>query len=168
VLDTGWHGTYRLLSLSSARPIEVTAMTERFLIPGLPAEDTGSLMVRFADGTIGSMVTTWAFGTVGNWQFEVMAEHGSLAGSSTTLVHQLHGWPEAAERTYEPVHSITAEISHFLDVVLDGAETIATFEQGARVLQVTKAAYLSAATHRGVTLPENAMDAGFVTETAAA
>lgn len=164
VMDTGWHGTYRLLSLATTRPVEVTAMTERFLIPGLPAEDTGSLMVRFADGTIGSMVTTWAFATVGNWQFEVMAEHGSLAGSATHLVHQLHGWPQAAERVYEPVHTFSAEISHFLDVVLDGAETISTFDQGARVLQVTKAAYLSAATHRSVTLPENPMEAGFVSD----
>jgi predicted dehydrogenase len=167
VLDTGWHGTYRLLSLSTARPVEVTAMTERFLIPGLPAEDTGSLMVRFEDGTIGSMVTSWAFASVGNWQFEVVAEHGSLAGSSTVLAHQLHGWPKAVERPYDPVHTFGAEISHFLDVVLDGAETIATFEQGARVLQVTKAAYLSAATHRAVTLPENAMEAGYVTEAVA-
>src|SRR5262245_38085679 len=31
VLDTGWHATYRLLALASAdRPIEVTAMMERF------------------------------------------------------------------------------------------------------------------------------------------
>lgn len=161
VLDTGWHGTYRLLSLSSARPVEVTAMTERFLIEGLPAEDTGSLMVRFEDGTIGSMVTSWAFASVGNWHFEVVAEHGSLAGSGTQLLHQVHGWPEPSTRSYDPVHSFTAEISHFLDVVLNGADSIATFEQGARVLQVTKAAYLSAETHRSVMLPENAMEAGY-------
>jgi predicted dehydrogenase len=162
VLDTGWHSSYRLLALANDRPVEVSAMTDRFLIPGLPAEDTGLLTVRFANGSIGHIITSWAFAPVGGWHFEVMAEHGSVAGASNRLVHQLHGWPEPAERSYEPVHTFTAEVTHFLDVVHAGAETPATFAQGARVLQLTKAAYVAASEHRSVALPENPLEPGTV------
>jgi predicted dehydrogenase len=164
VLDTGWHSTYRLLALANDRPIEVAAMTERFLIPGLPAEDTGLLTVRFANGTIGHIITSWAFAPVGGWHFEVMAQYGSVAGAANRLVHQLHSWPEPAERPYEPVHTFTAEITHFLDVVQRGAESLATFDHGARVLQLTKAAYLSVAERRTVVLPENPNEPGVVAE----
>ncbi|HKG26916.1 MAG TPA: Gfo/Idh/MocA family oxidoreductase [Thermomicrobiales bacterium] len=160
VLDTGWHASYRLLALANDRPVEVTAMTDRFLIPGLPAEDTGLLLVRFAGGAIGQLITSWAFAPIGGFHFEVMAEHGSIAGGATRLLHQPHGWPAPAERAIEQTHTFTAEIVHFLDVVQQGAQSQATFAQGARVLQLTKAAYLSAAEHRSVALPENPLEPG--------
>ncbi|MEA2595329.1 MAG: hypothetical protein QOF01_1798 [Thermomicrobiales bacterium] len=169
VLDTGWHSSYRLLALANNdRPVEVTAMTDRFLIPGLPAEDTGLLTIRFASGAIGQIITSWAFAPVGNWHFEVMAEYGSLAGGPTQLLHQLYGWPEPAERSNESVHTFTAEVTHFLDVIQQGADTPATFAQGARVLQLTKAAYLSAAEHRSVALPENPLEPGVLIGTESA
>lgn len=166
VLDTGWHATYRLLALANDRPVEVSAVTDRFLIPGLPAEDTGLLTVRFAGGAIGQIITSWAFAPVGGWHFEVMAQLGSVAGAANRLVHQLHGWPAPAERQYETVHTFTEEITHFLDVVERGAESMATIDQGARVLQLTKAAYLSVAERRAVVLPENPYEVGVVADSA--
>ena len=74
-------------------------MVDRFAVKQLNAEDTGVIMVRFASGAIGEIMTTWAFSPVINWHFEVGAEHGSLAGGKTRLVHQLHGWPEPVEFT---------------------------------------------------------------------
>ncbi|HET7092126.1 MAG TPA: Gfo/Idh/MocA family oxidoreductase, partial [Thermomicrobiales bacterium] len=97
VLDTGWHATYRLLALADDRPVEVAAMMDRFAIEQLTAEDTGAVMVRFASGAIGQILTSWAFNPPGGWQFEVGAQHGSLAGGKTRLVHQLHGWLESSE-----------------------------------------------------------------------
>lgn len=160
VLDTGWHATYRLLALAGERPVAVTAMMERFLAHGLPAEDTGLLLVRFASGAIGQITTSWAFSPVADWHFEVLAEHGSLAGGKTRLVHQLHGWPEPVERANEPVHTFTEEIAHFVDVVRDGAAPMATFDQAARVLQLTKAAYQSVAEGRTIALPEDPTQPG--------
>ena len=32
VIDTGWHATYRLLALADDRPVEVTAMMDRFAV----------------------------------------------------------------------------------------------------------------------------------------
>ena len=167
ILDTGWHGTYRLLALANDRPIEVWATLGRFFLSDLPSEDTGLLVVRFASGTIGEMVTTWAFASVNAWQFEVMGELGSIAGAGTRTLHQVHTWPEPAERVSEPVHTFTAEVTHFLDVVQLGVPNLAPFETGARVLQLTKAAYLAAAEGRPVALPESPLEPGAPAETVA-
>lgn len=156
VLDTGWHSSYRLLALAGDdRPVEVTAMMENFFVKSLPAEDTGALQVRFESGAIGQILTSWAFSTIDGWHFEVAAEKGALAGNGTRLVHQLHGWPTPAERTFEPAHSFTGEVRHFLDVVLDDAPSQATFLHGARVLQLTKAAYRASEERRSMILPED-------------
>ena len=160
VLDTGWHATYRLLALVGDRPVEVVAMMGRFFVEELPAEDTGLLLVRFASGALGEIVTSWAAAAVGGWHFEVMAEHGSVAGGRTRLVHQLHGWPLPAEQTNSPVHTFTAEVAHFLDVVQRGAPSQAPFETAARVLQVIQAAYRSAAEGRIIGLPADPLEPG--------
>ncbi|MFL5761529.1 MAG: Gfo/Idh/MocA family protein [Thermomicrobiales bacterium] len=160
VLDTGWHASYRLLALADDRPVEVSAMIDRFFVPGLTTEDTGVLLIRFASGAIGEIITTWAFGTIGAWHFEVAAELGSIAGAADRIMHQMHGWPKPAVRTNEPIHTFTAEITHFLDVVQQGHSSRATFATAARVLQLTKAAYRSAAEHRVIALPENPIEPG--------
>jgi predicted dehydrogenase len=179
VIDTGWHATYRLLALAGDRPVEVTAMMDRFAVEQLTAEDTGVILVRFASGAIGQILTSWAFGPVGNWHFEVGAEHGSLAGSHTRLVHQLHGWPEPVEFTrFTHALSLTfaSEVSHFLDVVQrgetppsgggggggggGGPPPQASFDHAARVLQLTLAAYTAAAEHCVVSLPEDPTQPG--------
>jgi predicted dehydrogenase len=155
LLDTGWHATYRLLALANERPIEVSAITERFLIPGLPAEDTGLVNVRFESGAIGQILTTWAFANPGNTQFEVMGELGSLSGAPESIAHQLHGWAQPSVKPVKNTHTFTAEITHFLDVLQSGADSLAPFSEGARVLQVIKAAYKSSVERRTVTLPED-------------
>jgi predicted dehydrogenase len=156
VLDTGWHSTYRLLSLANSRPVEVSAVMDRFLIPGLPQEDTGAVTVVFESGAIGQILTTWAFSAMWDLQFEVFGELGNLAGTPTKVFHGLHGWAEPAIKDVPSTHTFTAEVTHFLDVIQNGAESLAPFEIGARVLQVTKAAYKSVAEKRTVALPEDA------------
>lgn len=154
VLDTGWHGTYRLLSLAEGRPVEVTAMMHNYALPRVPGEDTGLVLVRFASGEIGELLTSWAFGLASGSNFEVGAELGSLAGSGTKLIHQIHGWPQASERPFERVNTYHQEITHFLDVVQRGEPQVPTLDGAIRVLQVIKAAYRSAEEKRTIELPE--------------
>lgn len=160
VLDTGWHATYRLLALADDRPVAVTAMTDRFFVQTMHAEDTGVLLVRFASGSIGEIVTSWAFGTIDGWHFEVSAEHGAMAGNQSRLVHQLYGWPQQAARPTDSVHTFTKEITHFLDVVQHGDPCLATFAHAARVLQLTKAAYRAVEERQVIELPENPLEPG--------
>jgi len=155
LLDTGWHSTYRLLALVGERPVEVSAITERFLIPGLPAEDTGLVNVVFQSGAVGQILTTWAFAAPGDTQFEVMGSLGSLSGAPESISHQLHGWAAPSVKSVPATHTFTAEITHYLDVLQTGAESQAPFAAGARVLQVIKAAYKASVEKRTVELPED-------------
>ena len=139
VLDTGWHASYRLLALANDRPVEVTAMTERFFVPNLPSE---------------------AFNPIEGWHFEIAAQYGAMAGGKTKLAHQLPAWPEPAVMSNDVVHTFTAEITHFLDVVQSGVENLAPFSQAARVLQLTKAAYRAVEEKTVIALPENPVEPG--------
>jgi predicted dehydrogenase len=67
-------------------------------------------------------------------------------------------WPTTpAERTWDTTHgeSYVREVTHFLDVLLDGAETQASWQHAARTLQLIRGAYLSAEQKRVVELPED-------------
>lgn len=157
VLDTGWHAAYRLLSLADSQPVEVQAMLANFYLPELGAgvEDTGALLVRFETGMQGLLVTSWAFGDAsGGWQFAVTGERGTIAGTGPKVSYALHGWPPA-ERTFEPVHTYTRSVGHFLDVVLDGRTGLSTWDHAARVLQLILGAYTAAAEGRAVRLPDD-------------
>jgi predicted dehydrogenase len=154
LLDTGYHGTYRLLSMAAGdRPVEVTGFLSRFLLSHLPTEDTGHVIVRFESGAVGQIITSWAFDVVESRQFEVEAEYGALAGSQTFLKHQLYRWPSAAEMTFPKPETFTLEIGHFIEVVRSGATNAAPIDDTIRTLQVIKAAYLSAQLGQTVSLP---------------
>lgn len=156
LLDTGYHSTYRLLALAGDdRPIEVTGILSRFLLAGWPTEDTGQVTVRFASGAVGEILTSWALDVEGRRQFEVSAEFGAVSGSKTALHHHLYHWPEPSVRTFEPVGTFTAEIGQFIDIVQHGAGNPADIDAATRVLQVIKAAYLSAKLGQTVSLPQD-------------
>lgn len=154
LLDTGYHGTYRLLSMAAGdRPVEVTGFLSRFLLEHLPTEDTGQVIVRFESGAVGQIITSWAFDVVESRQFEVEGSNGALAGSQTWIKHQLYRWPVAAEMTFPRPETFTLEIGHFIDVVRNGATNAAPIDDTIRTLQVIKAAYLSAQLGQTVSLP---------------
>lgn len=156
LLDTGYHSTYRLLALAGEdRPVEVTGFLSRFHIADWPTEDTGQVTIRFASGAVGEILTSWAFDVEGARQFEVSGSLGAVGGGSTFVSHQLYGWPESARREIPGTHTFTAEIGQFIKVVRDGASNPADIDTAIRVLQVIKAAYLSAKLGQTVSLPED-------------
>ncbi|MBV9354075.1 MAG: hypothetical protein JO023_00980, partial [Chloroflexi bacterium] len=66
------------------------------------------------------------------------------------------GWGAApAERRWEATHGQTyvREATHFLDVLLDGAESRASWQHAARTLQLIRGGYLAAGQRRTVDLP---------------
>ena len=155
LIDTGYHGTYRLLSLADSRPVEVTSVLSNFFQKGLKTEDTAQVIVRFESGAVGEILTSWAFDVVGSKHFEVQGELGSLAGGPTKLEHQIHKWPDSATNSFEPVHTFTKEIEYFIEVLREGAPNPSNIDETARTLQVIKAAYLSADLGRTVQLPDD-------------
>jgi predicted dehydrogenase len=153
VLDTGWHGAYRLLALAGSRPVEVSATLADYYIGEPSAEDTGVVTVRFESGATGILFTSWAFGDPpGSYQFQVGAQHGTLGGTATKTVYQVFG-EKPVEAEFERRNTFGAEVGHFLDVVTQGAPGLATFDHAARNLQVILGAYRAAAEKRTIDLP---------------
>lgn len=156
LLDTGYHSTYRLLALAGEdKPVEVTGFLSRFHIADWPTEDTGQVTIRFASGAIGEILTSWAFDVDGGRQFEVSGSLGAVGGGKTFVSHQLYGWDEAARREIPGTHTFTAEIGQFIEVVRENASNPADIDTAIRVLQVIKAAYLSAKLGQTVSLPDD-------------
>lgn len=156
LLDTGYHSTYRLLALTNNdRPVEVTGILSRFFLSEWPTEDTGIVLVRFASGAIGEILTSWALDVPGSRQFEVSGSLGSIAGASSWLEQSSYrSWSQSSRMDIPPVPTFTAEIGHFIDIVTANAPNPADIEVATRVLQVIKGAYLSAKLGRTVSLPE--------------
>ena len=92
LIDTGYHPTYLLLYLANSEPVEVTAMLSRHRLESLDGEDSAQVLVRFADGTIGNIVTSWAYESpASSEKFSVAGEKGSLYSNGKDLSIQLRG-----------------------------------------------------------------------------
>src|SRR5438105_1500348 len=73
LIDTGYHPSYMLLYLAASEPVEVAAMLSKYVITSMEGEDSAQVLVRFADGSVGNIVTSWPYEPpVGAWRFQVM------------------------------------------------------------------------------------------------
>ena len=136
LIDTGYHPSYRLLYLAGARVVSVHGQMGRFNMP-IDGEDTASVQVRFANGAIGEILTSWAFPLPhGTHQIHVVGEKGQIYGSENTLYHLPHGYSEPAKRSFPNVHTFEAEIGHFADVLREGRRPLHSVEEGRAVLEL--------------------------------
>ncbi len=65
LIDTGYHPTYLLLHLIDSAPVKVAAILSRHRLEILECEDSASVLIEFADGTVGTIVTSWAYEPAG-------------------------------------------------------------------------------------------------------
>src|SRR5687768_5329661 len=94
LIDTGYHPSYRLLYLAGARAAEIRGTMGRYVQP-IEGEDTASVGVRFENGAIGEILTSWAFpNPYGTHQIHVIGEKGQIFGSESTLYHLPSGATE--------------------------------------------------------------------------
>ncbi len=146
LIDTGYHPAYLLLHLAGASPVEATAMLSRHRLEFMEGEDSAQVLVRFDNGVVGSLVTSWAYTPTANTErFSVVGELGSLWSDGTTLNYRLRSG-ETATLEFEPVHEFAAEVAHFADSVLGGTRPIHNEREGIEVLGIILAAYESART----------------------
>jgi predicted dehydrogenase len=153
LIDTGYHPTYLLLHLAGGSPVEATAMLSTHRLTFMEGEDSAQVLVRFDNGVLGSIVTSWAYAPSGNTErFSVVGERGSLFSDGlTTLTYQLRG-EAPVSLTFEPVHQFTAEIAHFAHSIADGTRPLHTEHEGIQVLGIILAAYESARTRSVATV----------------
>ncbi len=147
LIDTGYHPNYLLLHLIDSEPVKVAAMLSRHRLAFMEGEDTAHVMVEFADGTIGSIVTGWAYEPAGcTERFSVVGERGSLWSDGLALYHKPRGEAQIVAQQPGPVKPDTyaLEIVDFIACLREGRRPLNTEVEGVKVLELILAAYASA------------------------
>jgi predicted dehydrogenase len=154
LIDTGYHPTYLLLYLAGTEPVEVVAMISKHRLTFSDGEDSAQVLVRFADGKVGTIVTSWAYEPATcTERFSVVGEKGSLWSNGTILERKIRGGDSITSR-FAPIDTIEAEVAHFVECIREGRRPVQTQRDGTSVLKVILAAYRSAAEGRIVSLSE--------------
>jgi predicted dehydrogenase len=157
LIDTGYHPTYLLLYLADDKSAEVTAMLSRHRLSFMDGEDSARMLVRFAGGAVGEVVTSWAYDTLPHAEkFSVMGERGALWSDGATPRVSLDG-AEPEVTSFPETDTTAAEIAAFADCLRDGTRPLHGVREGADVLEVILAAYRAAEERRVITLTEMAM-----------
>ncbi|HZO87227.1 MAG TPA: Gfo/Idh/MocA family oxidoreductase [Chthonomonadaceae bacterium] len=142
-LDTGYHPTYLLISIANSEPKEVVSFSANYNQPTLDAEDTAQTMVRFANGAVGTLETSWGHPVPnGHWQFHAIGEKGQIFGRGNNLYFQpLQG--EIEKHILEPENGFVGEIKHFVECIETGKTPEQGLHEGITVLKVILGGYQS-------------------------
>ena len=98
-MDTGYHPTYLMLHFAGASPVEATALLSRHRLRFMEGEDSAQVLVRFDNGVVGQLVTSWAYDAPpGTERFSVVGERGSLRSDGRSLTITLRG---SSSQTYD-------------------------------------------------------------------
>lgn len=154
LIDTGYHPTYLLLHLAGADPTHVVAMLSRHRLDFMEGEDSAQVLVRFAGGAVGTIVTSWAYlPAPGTERFSIVGEKGSLSSDGSTIHYALHDGADVTIKLPE-VDVFAAELADFVACVRDGKQPINTEREGINVLKVILGAYESARDGKTVALAD--------------
>ncbi|SRR5258707_44746 len=152
LIDTGYHPSYLLLYLAGGEATEVTAMISSHRLHFLDGEDSAQILVRFADGAVGNIVTSWAYDPAANMErFSLVAERGNMHCQGDNLYYKLRGDSPVA-LNLPRVNAYEMEIIAFVSCLRDGRKPIHTEKDGVAVLKLILGAYQSAAEKRTIKL----------------
>lgn len=160
LIDTGYHPTYMLLYLAGSqagKPTEVTAMLSQHRLTIMDGEDSAQVLVRFENGAVGNIVTSWAYEPADTTErFSLVAEKGYLSSDGRDLHYYVRGEKPAVINTVKlpPVHTFDAEIADFISLLIEGRRPIHNQDDGINVLQVILGAYKSVDEKRTVVLED--------------
>jgi predicted dehydrogenase len=141
LMDSGYHPTYLMLHLAGGSPVEATALLSRHRLRFMDSEDSAQVLVRFDNGIVGHLVTSWAYDPPpGTERFSVVGQRGSLHSDGTSLTVSLRG-SDSQTYDFEAVDSFVSEIGHFADCLRSGARPLHTEREGIAVLCLILAAY---------------------------
>ena len=141
LIDTGYHPTYLMLHLAGGSPVEATALLSQHRLRFMEGEDSAQVLVRFDNGVVGHLVTSWAYDPPpGTEKFSVVGERGSLLSDGRSLVVTLRG---SGSQTYDfdDVDTYVSEIGHFAECLSSGTRPLHTEKEGIEVLGLILAAY---------------------------
>ena len=146
LIDTGYHPSYLLMHLAGGVPVQATAMLSTHRLRFMEGEDSAQALFRFDNGSVGQLVTSWAYEpAAGTERFSVVGELGALTSDGTTLRWDLlDGTSET--RTFDEVDTFAAEVGAFGVCLREGTRPIHTEREGIAVLGMILAAYEGART----------------------
>jgi len=130
-----------MLHFAGASPVEVTALLSQHRLSFMEGEDSAQVLVRFDNGVLGHLVTSWAYDAPpGTERFSVVGERGSLRSDGSSLTVTLRG---LGSQTYdfEDVDTYAFEIGRFADCLRSGTRPLHTEKEGIDVLCLILAAY---------------------------
>jgi predicted dehydrogenase len=152
LIDTGYHPSYLLLNLVGKEPLEVSATSGRYFISTLDGEDSALVIVKFANGAMGEVLTSWAWDWPdGSWQFQLIGEKGQLFGRGRKLLYKPIGWQPATLELPQN-NNFAAELEHFADCLAAGRRPVNTNVEGTSVLKLILGAYQSMSEKRVVSV----------------
>jgi predicted dehydrogenase len=141
LMDSGYHPTYLMLHLADGSPVEATALLSRHRLRFMDSEDSAQVLVRFDNGIVGHLVTSWAYDPPpGTERFSVVGERGSLHSDGTSLTVTLRG-SGSQTHDFEAVDTFVSEIGQFADCLRSGTRPLHTEREGIDVLCIILAAY---------------------------
>ncbi|HEV2030330.1 MAG TPA: Gfo/Idh/MocA family oxidoreductase [Candidatus Dormibacteraeota bacterium] len=146
LIDTGYHPTYLLLNLIDSAPVKVVAFVSRHRIAMLEGEDTANVLVEFADGTVGTIVTSWAYEPPScTERFSVAGESGSLWSDGRALYYKPAGGEQVTvQAAGAETDTYALEVVDFIDCLREARRPLNTEVEGIKVLEVILGAYESA------------------------
>jgi predicted dehydrogenase len=150
LIDTGYHPSYMLLYLANAEPSEVTAMLSNHRLRFMDGEDTAQVLVRFEDGAVGNIVTSWAQEMTPE-RFSVVGELGRLFSHGDDLHLALRGKQEETLQ-FPAINTYETEIADFVACLIEKRRPIQTEDDGIKVLKVILGAYQADAEKRTIIL----------------
>lgn len=151
LMDTGYHPTYLMLHFAGGSPVDATALLSRHRLHFMEGEDSAQVLVRFDNGVVGQLVTSWAYDPPpGTERFAIVGERGSMRSDGVSLLLTLR---ESGSETFdfEAVDSFAVEIGAFADCLRSGTRPLHTEKEGIDVLCLILAAYEGA--RRGTIAP---------------
>jgi predicted dehydrogenase len=144
LIDTGYHPSYMMIHLAGSPAVAVRGTMGRF-VQNNEGEDTASVQIRFANGIIGELLTSWAFPLPsGTHQIHIIGEKGEIFGTHGTLYHLPRGAKEATKHELAGVDMFVEEIGHFADCLREGRRPLHGVEEGRAVLELILQATQSA------------------------
>lgn len=147
LMDTGYHPTYLMLHFAGGSPMEATALLSRHRLSFMEGEDSAQVLVRFDNGVVGQLVTSWAYDPPpGTERFSIVGDSGTLRSDGISLTLTRRG---SSSETYDfaVVDTYALEIGHFADCLRTGRRPLHTEKEGIDVLCLILAAYEGARTH---------------------
>nr|BBH89948.1 dehydrogenase [Thermosporothrix sp. COM3] len=153
LIDTGYHPTYLLLYLANSKPVEVTAMLSNHRLHFMDGEDSAQVLVRFENGIVGNIVTSWAYEPSDNTEkFSIVAQRGYVysQGKDVTYKMRMSNPPETITVKQPTISTFDAEIADFVDCLKENRRPINNEEDGINVLKIILGAYRSAKEKRTI------------------